>query len=128
MFWAVNYRENCIIKHHKENYHKVVPFFLIHNVLFVRIMRDYAEIYKLCNRMQCMYLINYTGSHHHTLSEALTCRSPSTRSKSGPLHKNPAMKEVFLKEIEAVYMYVPSFEKVLDIPVPLVHSPNLSLS
>ena len=28
---------NCIIKHHKYNYHKVAPFLLIHNVLFVRI-------------------------------------------------------------------------------------------
>ena len=28
-----------------------VPFLLIHIVLFVRIMHDYAEIYKLCNRM-----------------------------------------------------------------------------
>ena len=47
-----------------------VPFLLIHIVLFVRIMHDYAEIYKLCNRM--WFLINYAGSHHRTLSEALT--------------------------------------------------------
>ena len=60
---------NCIIKHHKDNYHKVVPFSLIHIVLFIRIMRDYALICELCDRM--WFLINYAGSHHHTLSEAL---------------------------------------------------------
>ena len=60
---------NCIIKHYKENCHRVVPFLLTHVMLFVRIMRDCAEICKLCDRMRL--LINYAGSHHRTISEAL---------------------------------------------------------
>ena len=55
---------NCIIKHRNDNYHKVVPFLLIHIVLFVRIMRDYAEICKLCDRMR--FFINSAGSHYRT--------------------------------------------------------------
>ena len=60
------------MKHHKDKYHKVVLFLLIHIVLFVRIMRDYAEICELCDQTQ--FLINYARLHHHTLSEALTSR------------------------------------------------------
>lgn len=52
------------------NCHKVVPFLLTHIVLFVRIMRDCAEICELCDRM--WFLINCAGSHHRTISEALT--------------------------------------------------------
>ena len=62
---------NCIIEHHKDNYHKVVPFILIHIVLFIRIMRDCAEICELCDRMR--FLINYAESYHRTLTEALFC-------------------------------------------------------
>ena len=56
---------NCFIKHHKDNYHKVVPFLCIQIVLFVRIMCDHAEICKLCNWMQ--FLINYAGLHHRKI-------------------------------------------------------------
>ena len=60
---------NCIIKHYKENCHRIVPFLLTHVMLLVRIMRDCAGICELCDRMR--FLINYAGSHHRTISEAL---------------------------------------------------------
>ena len=60
---------NCIIKHYKDNCHKIVPFLLIHIImfifLFVRIMHDYAEISELCDRIHL--LIN----HDRTISKAL---------------------------------------------------------
>ena len=65
---------NCITKHHKDNYHKIVPF-LTHIVLFVRIMHDYAETCELCDRMR--FWINYAGSDHRTLSEALAYGPPT---------------------------------------------------
>ena len=60
---------NCITKHHKDNYYKFVLFLLIRIVLFVRIMRHYAEVCELCDWMR--FLIFYAKLHHRTLSEAL---------------------------------------------------------
>ena len=56
---------SCIIKYHKDNYHKVVSFLLTHIVLFVRIMHNCVEICELCDQLR--FLINYAGLHHRTI-------------------------------------------------------------
>ena len=69
MFWAVNYHEiTLFIKHHKDNYHKVVIFLLAQITLFE--CKNYAQLCSnlliICDRMQ--FLINYMGSHQCTIS------------------------------------------------------------
>ena len=107
---------NCIIKHHKYNYHKVAPFLLIYNVLFVRIqwgsesyvhwsraLREQiaiaiSDLLAFCSHRDqdlLEFLIaSIFASNHSTLSNSVGCRfqySSFTLQFSIFLHRNHAL-------------------------------------